>query len=183
MTKPRALHFTEDPQANELLATEPVALLIGMLLDQQVPMERAFLGPYLLKERLGGKLETSTLASIDPEELAAIFAEKPALHRFPASMAKRTQALCAFIEERYGGRPETIWLEVDSGGELYRRLLELPGFGKEKVGTLIGILAKLMGIRPQGWEERAPDHMTLADVTSFDDVADLREAKRARKGR
>jgi uncharacterized HhH-GPD family protein len=177
----KALHFTPEPEANELIASDPLALLIGMLLDQQIKIEQAFLGPYLLKERLGGPLDAGAIGRMDPDELVEIFRRKPALHRYPANMAKRTQALCAYIEEHYGGEADAVWKGAADGSDLEKRLMDLPGFGEGKVNTMIVILGKRLGEAPPGWEAVAPDHMTLGDVESFDDIGTYREYKQAKK--
>ena len=178
---PEALNFTEDDEANRLLASNPLALLTGMLLDQQFPMERAFLSPYLLEQRLGTPLDAASIAAMDPEELAAIFAERPALHRFPGSMGKRTHALCVQIVEEYEGRPAAVWEKAESGTDLFNRLHSLPGFGKAKARIFVGILGKRLGYEVPGWEETAADWPSIADVAVFEDVYDLREKKRQRK--
>lgn len=152
-----------------------------MLLDQQIPMERAFQGPQVLKERLGGQLTAEEVARRSPEELEEIFRGPPAIHRFPASMARRCQDLCQAIVEEYGGRAEAIWETVVDGRELLARLQALPGFGKAKARIFVGLLAKRLGIQPDGWEEVAADWPSIADVARFDDVAVLRERKRQMK--
>jgi uncharacterized HhH-GPD family protein len=181
MDRPDQLHFTEDEAANELLAKDGLALLIGMLLDQQFPMERAFYGPQLLKERLGEDLDEERIANWDPEELAAIFQGPPAIHRYWSAMAKRAQALCQVLVEQYDGRAENLWETADSGAELLERLKALPGFGDGKSRIFVGVLGKRLGVRPDGWEERAADWPSVADVVTFDDVAVLREQKKAMK--
>jgi uncharacterized HhH-GPD family protein len=181
MTKPDQLHFTESEDANRLLASDGLALLIGMLLDQQFPMERAFYGPQLLRERLGEELEAERLATWDPEDLAAKFQGPPAVHRYWSAMSKRTQALCQAIVDDYEGRAENIWETADSGSELLKRLKALPGFGDAKSRIFVGLLGKRLDIRPEGWEEKAADWPSIADVASFDDVAVLREQKKAMK--
>lgn len=181
MAGPDTLNFTEDEDANRLLAHDPLAVLIGMLLDQQVQMEVAFRSPYLLQQRLGRSLDAADIASRDPDELVAVFQEKPALHRFPASMAKRTHALCAQIVEDYDGKPEAIWLEAADGRDLLERLEALPGFGKAKSRIFVGLLGKRLGVGPVGWEEAAADWSSIADVEKFEDVLVLRQEKRARK--
>ena len=181
MTKPDKLHFTESDEANALLATDGLALLIGMLLDQQFPMERAFYGPQLLKERIGEDLDAERLAGWDPETLAQIFRGPPAIHQYWSAMAKRTQALCQKLVDDYGGRAENLWETADSGAELFKRLKALPGFGEAKSRIFIGVLGKRLGVRPDGWEDKAADWPSIADVASFDDVAVLRDQKRAMK--
>ncbi|HLF61136.1 MAG TPA: HhH-GPD-type base excision DNA repair protein [Acidimicrobiia bacterium] len=183
MDRPDALPFTESDQANHLLATDGLALLIGMLLDQQFPMERAFYGPQLLKERLGEDLDPGRLAAWDPEQLESIFKGPPAIHRYPGSMAGRTQALCRVIVSEYEGRAENLWETAADGGDLLNRLQALPGFGVAKSRIFVGVLGKRLGVQPEGWEEKAADWPSIADVASFDDVATLREQKRAMKAR
>ena len=181
MRRPDQLPFTESDQANRLLASDGLALLIGMLLDQQFPMERAFYGPYLITERTGEDLDASRLAAWDPHDLADLFKGPPAIHRYPASMAKRAQELCRVIVEEYEGRAENLWETTSSGAELLNRLHALPGFGAAKSRIFVGVLGKRLGIRPEGWEESAADWPSIADVASFEDVAVLREQKREMK--
>lgn len=181
MTKPDKLYFTESDDANGLLASDGLALLIGMLLDQQFPMERAFYGPQLLKERLGEDLDSERIANWDPEALAAIFQGPPAIHRYWSAMSKRTQALCQVLIDDYHGRAENVWESVESGAELFKRLRALPGFGEAKSRIFVGLLGKRLGVQPEGWEEQAADWASIADVASFDDVAVLREKKKAAK--
>ena len=181
MDRPDQLHFTEDDEANKLLAGDGLALLIGMLLDQQFPMERAFYGPQLLKDRLGEDLDEERIVNWDPDELAAVFQGPPAIHRYWSAMAKRTQALCQVLINEYDGRAENLWETAESGAELLKRLKALPGFGDGKSRIFVGVLGKRLGVRPEGWEEKAADWPSVADVASFDDVAVLREQKRAMK--
>jgi len=181
MDRPDSLPFTESDEANRLLASDGFALLLGMLLDQQFPMERAFYGPQLLKERLGGDLNPESLRDFDLEELEVIFRGPPAIHRYPASMAKRTQELARAITDDYEGDAENLWATAGSGEELLGRLRALPGFGAEKSRIFVGLLGKRLGVRPDGWEEKAADWPSIADVGSFDDVPLLRERKKAMK--
>ena len=179
---PTALHFTPDAGANRLLASEPLAVMIGMLLDQQVPMEWAFNAPALLKERLGGEpLDAGTIAEMEPSALEAVFRAKPALHRYPGSMAKRTQALCAHLVEHYGGRADAVWKGVKTGDELLARVVALPGFGQAKARIFVGLLGKRLDVRPAGWEVAAADWPSIADVDSYERVLEIREKKRAMK--
>jgi uncharacterized HhH-GPD family protein len=178
---PTALHFTPDAAANRLLASEPLAVMIGMLLDQQVPMEWAFSAPALLKERLGGTLDATAIAAMDPADLDAVFRDKPALHRYPGSMAKRTHALCAHLVEHYGGQADAVWTGVQTGEELLARVLALPGYGPAKARIFVGLLGKRLGVRPDGWETAAADWASIADVDSFERVGEIRERKRAMK--
>jgi uncharacterized HhH-GPD family protein len=182
-TRPERLHFTGDEAADELIASDPLALLIGFELDQQVPLQRAFSAPLELRRRLGGRLDTQTLAGMETGELEAIFAQKPALHRYPGVMARRTQDLCAALESEYGGDPERVWSEAASGAELRRRLLDLPGIGEMKARALIAILVNRFGVRPPGWEDVLPTHPTLGDVDSPEALERFQEAKRAYKAK
>ena len=179
-TRPERLHFTENDEADELLAREPLALLIGFVLDQQVPVQKAFSSPLVLRTRLGG-LNVEAIARMDPGELERVFRERPALHRFPGSMAARTRDLCATLADDYAGDPERIWADAPDAGELERRLLALPGIGPMKAKTLFAVLAKQFGIRPPGWEERVPGHQTLGDVDSTEALLAYQAQKRAHK--
>jgi uncharacterized HhH-GPD family protein len=179
-TSPELLPFTGDPEADRLLETDPLALLIGFALDQQVTLQKAFSGPLELSRRIGG-LDARQIASMDPETLATAFRERPALHRFPGNMAKRTQELCAYLVERYDGDASRIWREAKDGADLHARLLDLPGFGPMKAGTLVAILGKRLHVAPAGWEQFAPDHMTLGDVDSAESLRRYQDGKRAWK--
>lgn len=181
MSRPTHLNFTESDDANRLLAEDGLALLIGMLLDQQFPMERAFYGPYLLSERLGENLDAGRIADRDLAELEEIFRGPPAIHRYPGSMAKRTQELCQVVVDEYEGRAETIWETADDGAQLLKRLKALPGFGEAKSRIFLGLLGKRLDVRPDGWEERAADWPSIADVATFGDVEVLRLQKREMK--
>jgi uncharacterized HhH-GPD family protein len=181
MDRPDQLHFTESDDANRLLATDDLALLIGMLLDQQFPMERAFYGPQLLQDRLGEPLDAGRIAGADLEVLETAFQGPPAIHRYPSAMAKRTRALCRVIVEEYGGAASDIWETADDGAELLKRLKALPGFGVGKSRIFVGLLGKRLGVRPRGWEDAAADWPSIADVAEFDDVFKLREQKKLMK--
>ncbi len=173
--------WTHEPEANRLLETDPLALLIGMVLDQQVPMEKAFAGPYVLKQRLG-HLDCRRIAEADPEEIEAAFRQKPALHRFPASMARRVQELCRHLAEHYGCRADRVWKEAATGDELASRISGLPGFGEEKTRILISVLARKFGVRPPGYERRQADWQTIADIGEEGVTIDeVRLEKRRRK--
>ncbi len=174
------LHFTGNEEADRLLVEEPLALLIGFVLDQQVPLQKAFSGPLELKRRLGA-LDARAIAGMDPARLDEVFREKPALHRFPGNMARRTQDLCATIAEDYGGDAARVWTEATDGRDLERRLHALPGFGEMKVKTLAAVLGKRLGVRPPGWEEVAAKHVCLGDVDSPEKLAEYQAAKRAHK--
>ena len=180
---PDMLFFTESEEANRLLAGDGLALMIGMLLDQQFPMERAFYGPYLLAERLEEDLDADRIASWDPDDMEAIFRGPPAIHRYPASMAKRTQEMCRVIADEYDGRAENVWETAADGAELLRRLEALPGWGKAKSRIFVGVLGKRLGVAPEGWEEKAADWPSIADVARFEDVAVLRTQKKEMKAK
>lgn len=175
------IHWTGRPEADQLLAEDPLALLIGMLLDQQVKMEKAFSGPYDLRQRLGGELDAAAIAALDPGELDRLFRERPALHRFPGNMAKRVQQLCAAVAADYGNDAGAIWRDAATGAELARRLRALPGFGEGKTRILVAVLAKRFGVRPPGWEAEAANWHSIADVDSPASMAEAREVKRAMK--
>lgn len=182
---PDALHFTEDPAANGFLAEEPLALLLGMLLDQQFPMERAFAGPAKILERFGS-LDPSEIAAADPETFAELCATPPAVHRFPGSMAARIQALAAAIVADYDGQTDRLWLEATSGRDLLQRLQALPGFGKQKAQIFVALLAKQLGVRPEGWEAVVGDyalegHRSVADVVDAESLQKVRDFKKAKK--
>jgi uncharacterized HhH-GPD family protein len=175
-----ALPFTGDPEADRLLVDDPLALLIGFVLDQQVTLQKAFSGPLELRRRIGS-LDARAIASMDPETLDRAFRERPALHRFPGNMAKRTQELCKYLVDRYDGDASRIWRDATDGSDLHARLMDLPGFGPMKAGTLVAILGKRLGVAPAGWERFAPDHMTLGDVDSADALRRYQDGKRAWK--
>ncbi|MEO8291459.1 MAG: HhH-GPD-type base excision DNA repair protein, partial [Gaiellaceae bacterium] len=177
-TRPAKLHFTGNGEADALLAESPLALLIGFVLDQQVPVQKAFSGPLELKRRLG-RLDAAAIAGTDPRELEQVFRERPALHRFPGTMATRTQELCAAIASEYDGDAARVWTDAESGRDLERRLLELPGIGPMKTRSLIAILAKRFGVQPPGWEDVAPSHPTLGDVDSPEALEAYQAKKRA----
>ena len=174
------LHFTGDEEANRLLVREPLALVIGFALDQQVTVQTAFTGPLKLKRRLG-RLDATEVAAMDPAELEAVFCEKPAVHRFPRNMAKRTQDLCSHISEEYDGDAARIWMEAPDAAELQARIAALPGFGEMKIASFTAVLAKLLGVRPPGIEEVLPDYPTMGDVTSAKALEAYQATKRAAK--
>ena len=177
-TTPERLHFTGDEAADALLAREPFGLLIGFALDQQVTVPTAFSGPLKIKQRLG-TLDARKLAAMDPAELEAAFREKPAVHRFPGTMAQRVQDLARVVSDDYGGRAERIWTEARDGRDLDARLRGLPGFGDMKVRSLLAVLAKRFGVRPPGIDEVLPKHPTLGDVDSAQALAEYQAKKRA----
>lgn len=173
-----ALHFTGNEEADALLAHEPLALLIGFALDQQVPVQTAFSGPLKLKQRFG-TLDARKIATADPGELERSFREKPAIHRFPGSMAKRVQELAAVIDDEYGGHAERVWTDAADGDDLRRRIGALPGFGKMKVTALGAVLAKRFGV--EAAQDLVPNHPTLGDVDSVEALEDYQAKKRAHK--
>jgi uncharacterized HhH-GPD family protein len=177
-TVPERLHFTGDDEANTLLAHEPVALLIGFALDQQVPVPTAFAGPLKLKRRLG-TLDAGEIARMDPGRLEAAFREKPAVHRFPGAMARRVQELCATLVEDYGGRAEAVWAGARDADDLRTRIASLPGFGEMKVKALASVLARRFGL--EAAEPLVPDHPMLGDVDSAEALDRYQAAKRAYK--
>jgi uncharacterized HhH-GPD family protein len=179
-TTPDRLYFTGDDEADELLAREPLALLIGFVLDQQVPLQKAFSGPLELQRRLG-TLDAAAIAGTAPDVLDEAFRRKPALHRYPGAMAERTRELAAAVASEYGGRAERVWTEAGSGADLSRRLLGLPGIGEMKAASLLAILARRFGVRPPGWEEVVPTHPSLGDVDSYEALQRYQDAKRAYK--
>jgi len=180
MTRPTSLPFTGDDEADRLLADDPLALLIGFALDQQVTVQKAFSGPAELKRRLG-HLDAGRIAAMDPGDLDTVFRERPALHRFPGSMASKVQALCAVIAAEYGGAAERVWSGATDGPDLERRLLGLPGIGEMKAKSIIAVLGNRFGVRPPGYEDVAPTWPTLGDVDSAEALATYQAGKRAHK--
>jgi uncharacterized HhH-GPD family protein len=179
---PDRLHFTDSDEANALLARDPLALMIGFVLDQQVTVQKAFSSPLELQRRLGA-LDATQIAGMETAELERTFAERPALHRFPGNMARRVQEFCRALVSDYDGDAARVWLEATDGRDLERRLLALPGIGEMKARSLLAVLGKRFGVRPPGWEEVAPKHPTLGDVDSPEALAAYQEAKRAYKAR
>ena len=182
---PGTLYITGDKTADGLLNEDGTALLIGMLLDQQVPMEWAFTGPVTLKQRLG-HLDARKIADMDVDEFVAVCSEKPAIHRFPGGMGKRIHQLCTVLADEYGGKAANLWGGVDSGAKLYRRLHALPGYGEEKSKIFVAILAKTQGIRPDGWQQAAgkfgdDEPRSVADIDGPETLAKVREWKQAQK--
>jgi uncharacterized HhH-GPD family protein len=175
---PDALHFTGNAEADSLLAQDPFALLVGFALDQQVPVQTAFTGPLKVKQRLG-TLDAREVAGTDPGRLEEVFREKPAVHRFPGTMARRVQDLAAVVAEDYGGRADRIWMEAADGADLHRRISSLPGFGEMKVKALGAVLAKRFGVAAA--QELVPNHPTLGDVDSAEALEAYQAKKRAYK--
>jgi uncharacterized HhH-GPD family protein len=180
VARPDRLNFTGDDEADRLLAEEPLALLIGFVLDQQVSVQKAFSSPLELRRRIG-PLDAAAIAGMDPGELDVAFRRKPALHRFPGTMARRTQELCAAVASEHAGDAARVWTDAATGEELERRLLDLPGIGPMKARSLIAILVKRFGVRPPGWEEVAPAYPTLGDVDSPEALEAYQAKKRAYK--
>ena len=172
---PDALYFTNSEESNQLIAQDPLALLIGFVLDQQVTVQKAFSGPLAIRERVG-HLDPGRLAATD---LEPVFRERPAVHRFPGSMAVRVQALCAHVAERYDGDAARVWSDAGTPAELKANLAALPGFGEMKVKALASVLAKRFGVATA--EELTPDHPTLGDVDSAEALAEYQAGKRAHK--
>jgi uncharacterized HhH-GPD family protein len=170
-----------------LISEDPLALLVGLVLDQQIPLERAFSAPLDLKHRLGGRLDAEEIAGMDPEALAKVFAERPALHRFPAANAKRVQELCRILVDEYQGDASGVWTGATSGEDLLRRLKALPGFGEQKARIFVGFLGKQMGIRPDGWQEAAGKfgqpgtYMSIADIIDPESLGRVRAYKQQLK--
>jgi len=176
-----------EPEATKLLHDSPLALLMGMLLDQQIPMEKAFSSPYVLQQRLGRSLDARELAEMDPDELTAIFAKPPALHRFPKAFAKKTQELCQILVDSYDGDASRLWTEAKDGKDLVARVGQLPGFGKQKSQIFVALLAKQFDVQPKGWREATGDYgekgsfRSVADITDESSLAKVREYKKAMK--
>jgi uncharacterized HhH-GPD family protein len=181
------LHLAQRPDADRLLAEDPLALLIGMVLDQQVPLERAFSAPADLKDRLGGSLDAAAIADMDPERLVEAFRERPALHRFPGSMARRVQEVCRVVVDEYKGDAGALWAGATDGDELLARVRALPGFGDQKARIFVALLGKQFGVRPPGWEEAsAPfgekgSFRSVADIDSAESLATVRQHKKEAK--
>lgn len=175
------------PEANKLLNRDPLALLVGMVLDQQVTLEKAFASPFVLVQRLGHEPTASELADFDPDALLAIFAEPPALHRFPKAMAARVQEVCRVLADQYGGDAAGLWADVSGGAELYRRILALPGFGKQKSQIFVALLGKRYGVQPPGWREAAggygeeSSYKSVADIVDDESLAQVRAYKKQMK--
>jgi len=183
----RSLHLSFDKDADVLLSKDPLALLIGMVLDQQIPLEKAFRGPFDLSRRLDAPLDAVTIAEMDTDRLAAVFREPPALHRYPASMAARVQALCAVLVEDYGGDAAGVWRGVRDGDELLARVKSLPGFGEQKAKIFVALLGKQLGVTPEKWRDvSAPfgeqgSTRSVADIVDESSLAEVREFKQAMK--
>lgn len=184
------LQLATTDDGNALLALDPLALLIGMLLDQQIPMEKAFTSPSVLRERLGGpdRLDAATIAAIDPAEFEILFRTPPALHRFPAAMATRVQALAGMLIEQFDGRAELVWNDAVDGADLVARIARLPGFGPQKARIFAALLGKQFGVRPSGWQEACGAYgedgfRSIADVVDGASRAKVRATKKEAKQR
>ena len=182
-----ALYLSGDPEADRLISEDPLALLIAMVLDQQIPLEWAFRGPYELRGRLGAELDAKRIAAMPLPELTAAFRGPPALHRYPASMAKRVQDLCCLVVDQYGGDAANVWSSAATGAGLKANLKKLPGFGEQKSKIFVALLGKQLGVRPPGWKEAAGDfarqgsHLSVADIDDPESLAQVREHKRELK--
>ncbi|MFJ3235110.1 HhH-GPD-type base excision DNA repair protein [Streptomyces sp. NPDC086787] len=182
------LHLAQDPEADALLGRSALAALIGMLLDQQVPMEWAFKGPATIARRMGADdLDAHEIAARQPEEFVALLSEKPAVHRYPGAMAKRVQQLCQYLVEHYDGDPEAVWRDVTDGRELLKRLQDLPGYGEQKARIFLALLGKQLGVTPKGWREAAgaygepKSYRSIADITGPESLAKVRAHKQEMK--
>lgn len=186
MTK---LQLAQNNSADELISKEPLALLIGMVLDQQITIEKAFSGPLVLQERLGHFPTATEIAEYNPDKLAEIFSTPPAIHRFPAANAKRVQDLCQLIVEKYNGNPEQIWKSAKTGEELFKNIRELPGFGEQKTKIFVALLGKQLGIKPSNWEVVSKPfsddgtYFSVADITDAETLAQVRAHKQAEKAK
>jgi len=175
-----AMWLSGEPAADKLLAESPIALVIGMVLDQQVPFERAFSAPYDLQQRLGGKLTAKKLAELDPDVVLEAFTTYRALHRFPGAMAERVQRLCKIVVDDWGGKPERIWETAASGEELVTRLKGLPGFGEQKAKIFAALLGKQLGCRPKGWREATAPYGEAGTAISVADISDAKSLDKVR---
>ncbi|MDX3215352.1 Fe-S cluster assembly protein HesB [Streptomyces sp. ME02-6991-2B] len=182
------LHLAQQPEADALLSRSPLAALVGMLLDQQIPMEWAFAGPWTIAERMGrDDLDAGEIAAYDPEAFSELLSRKPAVHRYPGSMAKRVQQLCQYLVQHYDGDAEGVWRGVADGRELLTGLNELPGFGKQKAQIFLALLGKQLGVTPEGWREAAGpygergSHRSVADITSPQSLEKVRAFKQEQK--
>lgn len=183
----KTLCLAQHPEADALITRDPLALLIGMVLDQQIPLEKAFTSPWVLRERLGHDYDAAEIAAYDPDALSAIFTKPPALHRFPGSMAKRVQAMCQHVVDEHDGDAAAVWSTAKTGDELYRRLSRLPGFGEQKARIFLALLGKQLGVRPKGWREAARQfgedgsRISVADITGAKSLLEVRAYKKQMK--
>lgn len=181
MKQPEQLYLTNEPDANEFVAADPLALLIGLVLHQQIPTEKAFHSPLVLRQRLGKDLDANDIAAMEPAALEAVFKERPALHRFPGSMANRVQAVCEHLAEKYEGSVAGLWEGVANADALMERLLDVPGFGEYKARIYLGLLAKRFDVKPRGYTKHLPTWPSIVDIKSLDDLAELKARKKAWK--
>jgi uncharacterized HhH-GPD family protein len=183
------LHLSGDTEADEVLSRDPLALLIGMVLDQQIPLEKAFSSPAELARRLGRPLDAASIAAMDPDELATVFKERPALHRFPGSMAGRVQAVCRTVAEDYANKAENVWQGAEDGKDLFARVKALPGFGEQKAKIFVALLGKQLGVHPDGWRAVSKPfgaegtYLSVADITDAESMAKVRAKKKAMKAK
>jgi uncharacterized HhH-GPD family protein len=183
------LHLSGDPEADAVLSRDPLALLIGMVLDQQIPLEKAFSSPAELARRLGRPLDAATIAAMDPDELATVFKERPALHRFPGSMAGRVQAVCRTVAEDYANLADNVWKGAKDGKDLLARIQALPGFGEQKAKIFVALLGKQLGVNPDGWRAASKPfgaegtYLSVADITDAESMAKVRAKKKALKAK
>ncbi|MBT2389891.1 Fe-S cluster assembly protein HesB [Streptomyces sp. ISL-1] len=182
------MHLAQQPEADDLLGRSPLAAIVGMLLDQQVPMEWAFTGPYTIAQRMGtDDLDAAQIAAYDPDAFAELLRQKPAVHRYPGSMAKRVQQLCQYLVDHYDGDASAVWRDVETGEELLERLKALPGFGEQKAKIFLALLGKQFGVRPTGWREAAGGygedgaHRSVADITGPESLAEVRAYKQQKR--
>jgi uncharacterized HhH-GPD family protein len=179
----RVLHLSGDVEADKLISKDPLALLVGFVLDQQIQLEKAFSSPRDLRDRLGGKLDAAAIAEMEPDTLGAVFSQPPALHRFPVSNSERVQQLCRLVVRDYAGKPSRIWQTASSGQELLRRVRALPGFGDQKAKIFVAFLGKQMGVRPPGWQDVSKPfgdpgtHFSVADITGPESLLLVRAHK------
>jgi uncharacterized HhH-GPD family protein len=187
MPNSATFYLTGNEAADSLLATDPNAVLLGMVLDQQVTMEKAFSGPAVIAERMGGVLDVGAIAAADPDEFAALCSKPPAVHRFPGSMAARVQGVCRELVEKWDGQATNLYASAATGAELKKRIAGLPGFGDQKARIFVALLGKRFGVTPPGWEEAAGaygiggSHVSVADVVDADSLQLVRAAKKAAK--
>lgn len=183
------LHLTGDENADRLLSSDPNALLIGMVLDQQDRLEKAFAGPWVIAQRMGGSFDPARIAAMDVDEFVALCSERPAIHRFPGSMAKRIHQVCTALVEQYDGNAANLWSGVGDGQELKKRVGALPGFGDQKASIFVALLGKRLGVTPDGWREAAGkygeqgSYRSVADIVDGDSLIKVRETKKAEKAK
>lgn len=178
---PKALPFTPDEAAQTLLADKPIALMTGLVLYQQIPVEKAFAGPAALQARLGKDLSAAAVAETDLDKLVEIFRETPAIHRFPANMAKRVHSTCTYVIEELDDDIPSLWTDVDDAATVIRRMKKLPGFGDYKARVYFGVVSKWWDVKPPGWKDVVPDWPSIVDVDNLADLDDLKARKKAWK--